>query len=206
MASRGAGRHRRDRRRWLPRTLLLVLAVAGWVLARPAPVAEPVGSGHRREPLPVATAATWVDVVGALDRLRAVAYTSGSVSALDEVYAPRSAAGRRDRRALHRLVSAGLRVDRLDLRVLDADPVRLDRSRVVLRVVDELGPYRLLDVRGAPVATRPGRRAATWSVTLTRSGAGWRVMTVARPAGVSDPRGSARRRALGEGPARTRGR
>ena len=207
MVGRGSGRHRRHRprgRRWLLRALLLVVGVAGLVVVRGDPLTEPRGP-DRGGPATAVDVPRWEDVVVALDRRRAEAFTTGTVGVLDDVYVDGSAAGRRDRSALQRLVAAGLRVERLDLRVVDAEPVQLSPDRVVLRVVDELAPYRLLDPRGGVVATRPGRTATAWTVTLARSGVAWRVVEVARSGGVSDRPASDRRRALGAAPARTRG-
>lgn len=207
MVGRGRGRHRRRGRGRLPRTLVLLVAVAlGGLVAGATPVTEPDSPAGSRQPAStVSVGSGWAGVVASLDRRRASAFTSGSVGALEAVYAAGSAAGRRDRARLKRLVSAGLRVDGLDLRVLDASPVRLDPGRVVLHVVDALAPYRVVDRAGRVAASRPGRAATAWTMTLTWSGSGWRVAEIAGPSPVTDSSARARLRAPGAEPARTRG-
>jgi hypothetical protein len=48
----------------------------------------------------------------------------------------------------------------------------------VLAVVDVLEAYDVRTAGGALVATRPGRGAASWRVTLVRERTDWRVYDV----------------------------
>jgi hypothetical protein len=52
--------------------------------------------------------------------------------------------------------------------------------RVVLRVVDVMPPYQLVDAAGVVSSSRPGRGPARWAVTLLRDGPAWQVYDVRR--------------------------
>ena len=52
--------------------------------------------------------------------------------------------------------------------------------RVVLRVVDVMPTYELIDSDGAMSSSRPGRGSARWLVTLVREGPAWQVFDIRR--------------------------
>jgi hypothetical protein len=56
-----------------------------------------------------------------------------------------------------------------------------DDGRVaVLRTIDVLAAYDVLDASGRVVQRSPPRAAAAFVVTLVRTGAGWRLQQVTR--------------------------
>jgi hypothetical protein len=125
-----------------------------------------------------AVSGRWRPVLVALDARRASAYAASSPRRLADVYATDAPALRRDRARLAELAATGLHVERLHLRTRSVRVVTSTRRRVVLAVVDVLEPYAVRTARGALVAARPGRGAASWRVTLVRERTGWRVYDV----------------------------
>lgn len=125
-----------------------------------------------------AAAGRWRSVLTALDARRASAFAAVSPGRLTTVYAAGSPALRRDRARLDDLAAAGLHVERLRLRPRSVRVVTSSSTRVVLAVVDALEPYDVRTSRGALVAARPGRAAASWRVTLARADGDWRVYDV----------------------------
>jgi hypothetical protein len=133
---------------------------------------------------------TWSARLRALDAARSAAFAAGDVDGLARVYAVGSPALRRDRRALQRLVAAGLRAEGVRMRAVDvrvasaSAEVRVasaSADEVRLVVTDVLEGYRLVDAEsGRVVGRRPGRAASRWRLTVTREPEGWRVWDVIR--------------------------
>jgi serine/threonine protein kinase len=121
----------------------------------------------------------WRTVLVALDARRASAFAAARPGRLGPVDAAGSPAMRRDRASLGDLAARGLHVERLRWRPQSLRVASTSMQRVVLTVVDVLMPYELHNARGSLVATRPGRGATTWRVTLVHSLAGWRFYDVA---------------------------
>jgi hypothetical protein len=129
-------------------------------------------------------AATWAQVLGALDERRAAAFAAGALPVLARVYTPGSPAGARDRASLDRLVTSGSTAHGVRPAVLsavavsprDARPDGPD-SRVVLSVVDRLPVSYVVDVRGG-VTRASTRSARRWLVTMARVTGEWRVVDV----------------------------
>ena len=117
-------------------------------------------------------------MLAGLDARRAAAFAEVSPGRLAAVYTQDSPALRRDQARLSDLASTGLHVERLRMRPRSVRVVTTTPTRVVLAVVDALDPYDVRTTRGALVAARPGRAAASWRVTLARSGGEWRVYDV----------------------------
>jgi hypothetical protein len=178
------GRHRASRPPTGGRRVAAVLVLAavgvvaaaavgvGWAEVDPGPEPAIVGSdsSHR----------TWSDVLADLDALRSRAFATADASALAAVYTDRSPALDRDRAALARLARAGLRTEGLRLDAVEVVETSRQADRVLLRVADVLGGYRLVDPSGAVVDTHPGRGRTWWTVTLVRAGGRWKVYDVAR--------------------------
>ena len=155
------------------------------------PTAATLSSGRSRTDgaVRVTPEHTWSARLRALDRTRSAAFAAGDADALDQVYATRSPALRRDRRAVRDLVAAGLRAVGVRLRAVDVRVVSTAGDQVRLAVTDELAAYRLLDARtGRVVERRPGRGTARWVLTLVRRPDGWRVWDVVRRRGRQTPR------------------
>jgi len=114
-------------------------------------------------------------VLGALDARRAAAFESARPELLEEVYAEPSLA-ERDRALLADYLSRGLRLHGGGMQRLSCRVVERTQDRLVLTVVDRLGPT----VVAGPGVHRqlPRDGADRREVTLTRAGSGWRVAAV----------------------------
>jgi len=123
---------------------------------------------------------SWKRVLAALDAERSAAFATGDVDRLAGVYTAGSPAGRRDRQQLLGMRGAGLRAEGMRLHIVRATVERRTARHVRLRVVDVLRRHRLVDRAGAVVERRPGRTAATWSVTLALEEGRWRIYHVTR--------------------------
>ena len=153
--------------------------------SRPSPVASP-GSA----PVPVASLPTrpgqvqsaprWAETLAALDASRSDAFAAADPAGLDVVYAPGAPALDRDRAALQRLASTGLRARGLRMRTVDVSVIARSPRRVRLHVRDAMPAYQLVDAGGRVVESRSGRPLMAWSVTLTRAGQRWLVYDVER--------------------------
>ena len=142
--------------------------------------AEPSAAASRGTVQARPTVVSWTEVLAGLDRVRSAAFATADPAVLDQVYAPGSPALARDRLRVAQLRDAGftahgVRLDTRSVRVVSSSP-----DTAVLRVVDVMPPYRLVGRQGRTTASRPGRPAEQWSVTLVRAGASWRVHDVRR--------------------------
>ncbi|MDQ1670215.1 MAG: eukaryotic-like serine/threonine-protein kinase [Actinomycetota bacterium] len=157
---------------------MAALSGLAWAGADAGEPAADVGRRPRTVAAPSSTPEAWSAVLQQLDRQRADAFAAASLERLRAVYAERSPAFARDRARLTDLATAGVRASGLRLRATDVTARDATASRVVLRVVDELGPYQLREPDGTLVERRAGRGASTWSVTLVRERGVWRVYDV----------------------------
>jgi hypothetical protein len=157
---------------------MAALSGLAWAGADAGEPAADVGQRPRTVAAPSSTPEAWSAVLQQLDRQRADAFAAASLERLRAVYAERSPAFARDRARLTDLATAGVRASGLRLRATDVTARDATASRVVLRVVDELGPYQLREPDGTLVERRAGRGASTWSVTLVRERGVWRVYDV----------------------------
>ncbi len=146
-------------------------------LSAPAPPSPKAVGGAVAAPSST-SADDWREAVAELDQVRDAAFAARDAAALARVYAPGSAALATDRASVDALTSAGLRVQGLELRLLDVQPVTVSADGVTLEVVDELPPYRLVGADGA-VRQLPGRDRATWRITLVAGEpGGWRISSI----------------------------
>ncbi len=111
-------------------------------------------------------------LLGRLDAVRTQALVTGEVARLSEVYASETLRDG-DRTLLDDYAARGLRLEgaaqlRLSCAVVDVEP-----DRVVLDVVDRLGPTRVVGVAGSQALPKdaPTRR----TVVLVLTDDGWRV-------------------------------
>ncbi len=185
---------RRRRRRWRPpaidaRTVLrgsallvvpVLLAMAVWAGTRWADstgAADPAPAEH------AAAETDWAAVLSKLDDQWSTAFSTGDVDALRAVDASDSAALAGDRALLQRYVEAGASARGLRVERLSVSAVSVVDDRVVLRVIDRIEPYDIVDGGGAVLRTEPGRGDTAWRITLVRTDpadATWRIASVAR--------------------------
>lgn len=137
--------------------------------------------GPARTPLPAAAQPVdWTSVLGTLDRARSAAFAAADAAQLEAVYATGSPALGRDREVLARLRETGHTARGVRLEPQSVEVVSASARRVVLSVVDVMPAYQLVAADGSVSSSRPGRVAASWSVTLTLGDEGWRVHDVRR--------------------------
>jgi tRNA A-37 threonylcarbamoyl transferase component Bud32 len=191
---------RRAGRRWAMMSVSLAAAAAAaltglaWAgvdaSAPGVPVTAPANPSSNDDRVVTSPADHWRSVLAALDARRASAFAAASRRQLSTVDAAGSPAMRRDRASLTELAARGLHVERLRLQPQSLHVASTSAQRVVLRVVDVMEPYELRTASGRLVATRPGRSARTWRVTLVRSAAGWRffAVTASHPQSRAAPR------------------
>ncbi|MCR6032907.1 hypothetical protein GGQ22_15890 [Nocardioides sp. zg-579] len=110
------------------------------------------------------------------DRRRSAAWAAGDVDALDRLYVPGSAAGRKDRAMLERWTGRGLVVEDLRLALISVEVVAAATHRLVLRVTDRVAAGRAVG-RGVDVRL-PEDGPTTRRVTLVRAAGEWLVAEV----------------------------
>jgi eukaryotic-like serine/threonine-protein kinase len=180
----------RERGRWL---LRLTVSVAMTMAVVPLLALHFAHHHHERDPvlaLPPETrvleplsveslmAPFWKDVVGTLDDRRALAFTSGHVGLLAEVYAPGSSAYATDRATLSSLASRGLRAHGLAATVEKVTVESGTKTTERLKVVDRLSAYTLVDGAGRVVGRGASRPARAFTMDLSNVGGHWRVTAV----------------------------
>jgi hypothetical protein len=176
--------------------LVAIAAVLGWLSGRSGPVplasveaatagqangATVAAAPSRARPVNVSVAAvipSWRSIVGSLDSARADAFAAGDPAALAAVYAPGSPLLAADRDAIGRLGAAGQRARGVRHRIRSLAVVSHDAHVVVLRVVDELAAYEVVDAGGRVVSRTTPRGAASFVVRIVNTPAGWRLQDV----------------------------
>jgi hypothetical protein len=117
-------------------------------------------------------------VLDALDRARSQAFATGVAAQLRAVYAAGSPLLTADRAAIESLRSSG-RTARGVRHTIRSVTVVSDHGKVaVLRTVDVLAAYDVLDGSGRVVQRSAPRAAAAFVVTLVRTAGGWRIQQV----------------------------
>ncbi|NPC96751.1 hypothetical protein [Nocardioides sp. zg-DK7169] len=176
--------------RWLPVLLVAVLlpllagtavvVVAEALSGRGSDPDRPASAGTSAPPVvPVAR-----EVLAEWDARRADAWAAGDLRALGELYAPGSAAGRRDVAMLRAWTRRGLMVRDLSTQVLRLDVRRARPERLVLDVTDRV-VGGVAAGRGTRLAL-PTDRASRRVLVLRREEDRWRVVSV-RPVGADGP-------------------
>jgi hypothetical protein len=156
--------------------LLGVIAI-GWTWgARSADATASVA--RARSSASQAPAVDWVAQVQRLDGVRAQAFNEASPAILNSVYAPGSPALAADRASLAALARRHARVQGLTHRVLSATRIGADGDETVLRVVEQLTAYTLVDAHDKAVERHTAGPAVTQEVVLVPGADGWRVREV----------------------------
>ena len=168
-----------------PRTfaLLLVLVLTGCAAparpdVAPSPPARPFAAAVARapgaEPRAVRLLRTW-------DERRADAWAAGSPARLRDLYLPSSGAGRADVRRLRAYRARGLVVRGMATQLLAVRVLRSRRGVLLLAVTDRLARAVAARPDGTAAVVLPRGSARRHTVTLARSGSGWRVGEVSGP-------------------------
>jgi hypothetical protein len=147
-------------------------------LASPSPSPSPSvsPSGATTEPAD----ADWRGIVAGLAALRARALATDDLTLLAGVYAPGSAPLAGDRATLEALAARRLRVERLAITTLRAQPVVLTPTEVTLRVTDAVSAYALVDATGHRVRRVPARGPRTYAMVLVPSRNAWQIKEIRR--------------------------
>jgi hypothetical protein len=168
--------------------LLAVLAAVVWVgghwgaaepASRPAAV-ERTAEPPARTPATPSDSAGWRRVVAELYDRRAQAFRTGAAALLGEVYVPGSPALAADVQAMGRFTAAHHEVRGFAPEVSRIDRATASGDTVELSLADRLPPYQVVDGDGVVVAAIPGRGEQGVRMTLVRTGARWRIGSVAR--------------------------
>ena len=157
--------------------LVVAAAAAGWMTGRTGPVE--LATVEAATPAPAAsTAPSWPVILSSLDEARAKAFAAADPAALAGVYAPTSPLLRADRAAIARLRAEGRRARGVRHRFTTAAVTAQHDLTVVLRVVDELAAYEVVDAAGRVVSRTAPRSKAAFRVQLVRTAAGWRLSAI----------------------------
>jgi hypothetical protein len=145
-----------------------------------AAVALPVASPQPSRPgAPPSTAGRWKSVVQSLAATRSRAFADADPSLLGSVYLTGSSAYDVDRATVQSLAGRGLRAQGFATTVEAVRVERAGATSVRLHVVDRLSGYTLVDASGAPHGRGPPRGRRAYTMSLRRTGSGWRVVSLA---------------------------
>ncbi|WP_436701915.1 hypothetical protein [Nocardioides sp. BYT-33-1] len=160
--------------------LVTIAAVVAGVLLRPGspssgtPTGGPVTVvGPAAARVEVARAVGSLAVLRDWDRARSRAWAEADPAALRRLYAPGSAAGRRDVAMLRAWLRRGLRVEGLAMQVLAVELRRRTDDRIVLVVTDRVADGSVIRAGPGESATLPRDRPTTRRLAFVRSGARW---------------------------------
>lgn len=147
-------------------------------------------AGATLTPSPVTTPATptpmphvkvdWLEVVRPLEHQRVGAFRDLEVRSLEKAELPGTSLWRRDRRVMARLRAAHVHPRGLHVHVTSAWLQSRSTGSVLLRVVDSLSSYELVDSRGTVRARYPARVAHPIRVVLRRGEGRWLIAGVSR--------------------------
>lgn len=165
--------------------VLSLAAGVGWLSGRSAPTglasvaaapAVNVQPAAQRSPAP-----DWPALLDALDRSRSTAFEAADAQLLGEVYAAGSPLLEADRATIAALSAAGQRAPGVRHAVRTVRVSSYDGTSAVLRLVDVLSAYSVIDGSGRVLQRAAARPEATFVVTVVRTAKGWRLQEV-RPA------------------------
>jgi hypothetical protein len=180
----------RRRRGLIGAAALLVLALAagiGWLSGRSGPVQLTSVAAATPAPSRAASPATvrivasnpsWSSILGFLDHARGEAFATGDARRLSGVYAPGSPLLAADRNAITRLAAAGQRARGVRHTIRSVGVTSHDDRVAVLRVIDVLASYDVVDVSGRVVLRTAPRPAAAFVVRIVKTSAGWRLAAI----------------------------
>jgi eukaryotic-like serine/threonine-protein kinase len=143
-----------------------------------AAAALPVASPQPSVPAPPPPASGWTSVVQSLATSRSRAFAEADPSLLASVYLAGSSAYDMDRATVQSLLGRGLRAQGFATTVEQVRVEQASASAARLHVVDELSGYTLVDGSGAAHGRGPPRGRRAYTMSLRRTGSGWRVVAL----------------------------
>lgn len=175
----------RDRRRLYVvaagAALLVVAATIGWLSGRSGSVddsAVTTPAVLTASPAALTGASTepdWRAILDRLDARRAASFERGDATGLLKVYTPGSPLLAADRAALARLRAAGQTARGVRHTIRSVTASSYDSRSAMMRVVDVLAAYDVVDASGRRVQRAGPRPATAFAVTLMRTSQGWRL-------------------------------
>lgn len=130
------------------------------------------------------SAEDWAAVLTLLYERRALAFATGAVALLGQVYAVDSPQMVADTAELTRLAQAGQVLRGFAPRVLEVSEVRVvDQEHAALQITDEFGGYETvpaLDTGAAALANHAGRGPVAVAMTVVLTEGGWRIQAAHR--------------------------
>lgn len=171
--------------------VLALAALAGWASGRRGPVdsaqvpqlpAATSTPAARTSPAPKVVKPDappaipdWRRILERLDEIRADALERAEPAVLTKVYAGGSPGLAADTAALLRLRTAGLSARGVRHEFQSVQQTSYDGKRAVLRVVDALAAYDVVDAAGDVVRSVPARSGASYIAELQLTPQGWRL-------------------------------
>jgi hypothetical protein len=171
--------------------VLAAAALVGWLsgrggtadLASVTAAATSAAPSSSPSPRPVASPVRaavphWATVLDGLDTQRAAAFSAADDDVLMRVYAPASPLLAADQAAIARLRASGQAARGVRHTIRSLTTTSYDGRSVVLRVVDVLAPYDVVDRSGRVLQRTAPRGEKAFLVTLLRTAQGWRLLQV----------------------------
>jgi len=150
---------------------------------RSADAADATAAGLDERAVPDSPQA-WAALLALLYERRALAFVTGAVELLDQVFTADSPQLVADTAELTRLAQAGQVLRGFAPRVLEVSEVSvLNTGYASLQIIDEFGGYETvpaLDSRAAALADHAGRGPTAVAMTMTLTEDGWRIQTAQR--------------------------
>lgn len=125
----------------------------------------------------------WVDLLNLLYERRALAFATGSVVLLDQVFTVDSPQMAADATELTRLLDAGQVLRGFAPHVLEVHEAVVDGAQASLRITDEFPAYETVpatDTGATALAEHAGRGPVPVAMTLVLTEQGWRIATATR--------------------------
>ena len=125
----------------------------------------------------------WATLLTLLYERRALAFATGAVELLDQVFTEDSPQLVADTAELARLAQAGQVLRGFAPRVLEVSEMVVDDARASLQITDEFGGYETvpaLDTGAAALARHSGRGPTAVAMAMTLTEDGWRIQSAQR--------------------------
>jgi hypothetical protein len=140
------------------------------------PVASPPATPSAAAAAPPVS--RWLSVVRSLAATRSRAFAEADPELLASVYVAGSSAYDADRATIQSLVGRGLRAQGFAATIEQVRVEEVGGTSARLHVVDELSGYTLVDGAGAAHGRGPPRGRRAYTMSLRRTGSGWRVVAL----------------------------